>query len=136
PWRERVAGGVGPAHLCGDLAGELQYLPVEEEESGELQLGDQVELLAQACLREPAQSGRAVAILESSEADLAQLPVGRVEAVREVGVAVPELLGQVEREAAGDLGRAQDRVPVVGGAVDHLLGCKQDRLVVAPPLLL
>ena len=36
--RERVAGRAGAAHLDGDLAGELEHLPVEQEEPGELQL--------------------------------------------------------------------------------------------------
>src|SRR5207249_7757286 len=74
--------------------------------------------------------------LECSEADLAQPPVGGLESVREVGVAVPELLGQVERETGRELRRAQDGVPVAGETVDHLLGREQDRLVVAPALLL
>ena len=43
--RERVAGRAGAAHLGGDLARELEHLPVQEEEPGELQLGDEGELL-------------------------------------------------------------------------------------------
>src|SRR5262249_3127838 len=52
------------------------------------------------------------------------------------GIAVAELLGQVEREAGGDLGRAQHRLPVAGESVDCLFGGEQDGLVVAASLRL
>src|SRR5581483_6875421 len=42
PWR------AGAAYLERDLACQLEHLPVEEEEAGEAQLGDQRQLLAQA----------------------------------------------------------------------------------------
>ena len=45
PGRERVAWRAGAAHVDGDLAGELEHLPVQQEEAGELQLGDEGELL-------------------------------------------------------------------------------------------
>ena len=50
PGRQRVPRRAGAAHLHGDLAGELEHLPVEEEEPGELQLGDQGELLVEPLL--------------------------------------------------------------------------------------
>ena len=48
--------------------------------------------------------------------------VGRLGAVGEVGVAVAELLGQVEREPVGELDRARDGVAVVGEALEHSAG--------------
>ena len=57
PGRERVAGRARAAHLDGDLAGELEHLPVEEEEPGELQLGDQGELLVAVVLAHDCDSG-------------------------------------------------------------------------------
>jgi hypothetical protein len=46
PRRQRVSRRIGAAHFDGDLSRELEHLPVEEEEPGELELGDQVELIA------------------------------------------------------------------------------------------
>ena len=136
PGRERVAGRAGAAHLGGDLAGELEHLPVQEEEPGELQLGDEGELLPQSCSRTIAIVRPLVAVSERTLADVAELAVGGLEAVGEVGIAVAELLGQVEAQAGGDLGRAEHGVAVLREAVDHLLGREQDGLVVAAPLLL
>ena len=46
-WQE-MAWRAGPAHLVGDLARELEHLPVKEEEAGQPELGDERELLAEA----------------------------------------------------------------------------------------
>ena len=75
-----------------------------------------------------------VALGEGAVADGAQLDVGRVGAVGEVGVAVAELLGQVEGAAVGDLARA--RGGVARQALEHLVRREQDGLVVAAALLL
>jgi hypothetical protein len=46
--RERVPRRVAAADLAGDLARELEHLPVEQEEAAQLQLGDQRQLLVEA----------------------------------------------------------------------------------------
>ena len=45
PRRQDVAHRARPAHLVRDLPRELEHLPVEEEEAGETELADEVELL-------------------------------------------------------------------------------------------
>ena len=59
----------------------------------------------------------AVALLEGAVADAGELPDRRLAGVGEVGVAVAEVLGQVELEPLGELGRARDRVAVVREAL-------------------
>ena len=56
-----------------------------------------------------------VAIRERPLTHLSELAVGRLEPVREVRVAVAELLGQVEREPGGDLAAAVDGVRGAAG---------------------
>ena len=79
---------------------------------------------------------RRVALAEEAVAELAQLLDRRLVAVGEVGVAVAELLRQVELEALRELTGALDRGSVVGEALVHLLRREQHRLVVAAPLAL
>ncbi len=74
--RERVPGRAGAAHLERDLAGELEHLPVEQEEAGELQLGDQRQLLPQPGGRAPAERRAAVALVERPHADPRSWPSG------------------------------------------------------------
>src|SRR5262245_60540778 len=112
PWR------AGAAHLSGDIACELEHLPVEEEKAREAELGDQGELLAQALVGAVAVGalrGR-VALVEGGSSDPGELDVRRVGAVREVRVVVAELLRQVELEALGDLRAPRDGVAVIGPA--------------------
>ena len=45
--REAAPRRAGPAHLGGDLARELEHLPVEQEEAGEPELVDQRELVVE-----------------------------------------------------------------------------------------
>jgi hypothetical protein len=73
-----VAGRARAAHLGGDVARELEDLPVEEEEAGEAELGNQGQLLSQALLGAGAEPVRrvAVALLEGAAADLGELDVG------------------------------------------------------------
>src|SRR6185436_18367493 len=87
--REQVARRAGSPHLERDLTRELENLPVEEEEAGEAELGDERELFAQARIGPGAQVARCIAVplLERAPADLGQLDVGRIGAVREVRVA-------------------------------------------------
>ena len=62
--------------------------------------------------------------------------VRRFLAVGEVGIAVAELLGEVELEPGGELDRAGDRGRVVRKALGCFLGCSEHALAVAAPLAL
>ena len=108
---------------------------MEQEEAGEAELADQRELLVEPRARLLLVAvDAAVALLEGAVADAGELAVGGLVAVGEVGVAVAELLGQVEAEPLGELGGAGDGVAVVREALGDLGGCEQDGLVVAAPL--
>ena len=78
----------------------------------------------------------AVALGERAVADPAQHRDRRLGAVREVGVAVPELVRQVERAPRGDLGGARDGVAVVREPLRELGRREEDALVVPAPLRL
>ena len=77
-----------------------------------------------------------VALRERALAHAAQLDDRRLVAVGEVGIAVAELLGQVEAEAVRELDGARDGVAVVREAVGDVTGCGEHALVVAAPLAL
>src|SRR5207248_1934704 len=126
----------GAAHLECARTGQLEHLPVEQEEPRQPEAGDQLKLLAQpfARLRANDSASRSVALGERFPADPLELPVGRVGAVGEVGVAVAELLRQVEGAPLGDLAGAGDRIP--GQPLASLLGRSQDALVVPTTLAL
>ena len=99
--REHVPHRPGPAHLERDLARELEHLPVQQEEAGEAEVADQRELLVEAGEHAPlvaVQPG--VALRERALADATELDDRRLVPVGEVGIAVAELLRQVERAAA------------------------------------
>ena len=133
--RQRVPGRARAAHLDGDLAGELEHLPVEEEEAGEPEL---------------ARSARApLAAAPSPRGDAASRGSGpRTRARRPRAAARPG--SRSRRRSRGSGSRAprsgrtsspaaisavrSDGVAVAGEAVDHLLGREQDGLVVAAPL--
>ena len=110
---------------------------MEEEEAGQLEVGDEPQLLLQALACSSLVAVRArVALGERALADAPQLRVGRLLAVGEVGIAVAELLGEVELEPGGELDRAGDGGRVVGKAVGHLRWRAEDALAVAAPLAL
>ncbi len=135
--RQGVTSGARAAQVERDLARQLEHLEVEEEEAGELEVGDQPQLFLQALVGSSLVAVRAgVALGERALADAAQLCVGRLVAVGEVGIAVAELLGQVELEASGQLDRARDGRPVFGEAIGHLRGWAENALPVAAPLAL
>ena len=77
-----------------------------------------------------------VALLQSGLADLRQLPDRGLVPVREIGIAVAELLRQVEFELRGQLGGLLDGFRLISKAVFYLRRGQQDGLVVAAPLLL
>ena len=78
----------------------------------------------------------AVALGERALADAAELDDRRLLAVGEVGIAVAELLGEVELEPLGELARAGDRVAVEREAVEHVGRRGEHAFVVAAPLAL
>src|SRR6266702_1261055 len=75
-----------------------------------------------------------IALVEGTAADAAKLNDCRLRAVREVGVAVAELLRQVEAQPLGELDGARDRSAVLRETLHHLGRRKQNALVIATPL--
>ena len=110
---------------------------MQEEEAREAQLVDELQLVLEphACLAAKLVARR-IALLEGAAADARELDDRRLRAVREVRVAVAELLRQIEREPLGQLDRAGDRVAVVREAFHDLGGRHEDALVVAAALAL
>jgi hypothetical protein len=133
-----VARRARSAHLGGDLARKIEHFPVEEEEAREADLSDERKLLAQAGVGPVAKKGRRlpVALLEGPPADLRKPRVGGLLPVGKVGIAVAELLRQVELEPLGELLGCPDGVRILGKAGGLLLGCDEDELLVAPPFRL
>ncbi len=108
---------------------------MQQEEARQAELVDELELLLEPGARLAAEPmGVRIAIFERAVADLGQLDDGRLRTVREVRVAIAELLGQVESEPLGELDSARDRTAVVGEALHHLDGGAQDALLVSAPL--
>ena len=66
--------------------------------------------------------------------DCAQLHICRLGTVREVGIAVPELLGEIECAPVGDLPAAKRSIP--REPLHHRFRACQDTFMVAPPLTL
>ena len=139
PGRQEAPRRAGAAHLPRALPGQLEHLPVEQEEPREPELVDQRELLVEPRASPTLQQtvANSVAVVEAVPADLRQLGDGRVGPVREVRVAVAELLGQVEAEAVGELGASLRGARVERAEpLQHLRRRAQDRLPVAAPLTL
>src|SRR5947208_1921678 len=131
--RARVTGTSRPAHIERALSGELEHLPVQQEETGQPKARNQLQLAVEPFARALLVPVRAcVPLRECPVADLAQLHVGGIDAVGEVRVAIAELLREVELAAIGDLARTQRRLP--WQPVEHLRGRAQNALVVAAPL--
>ena len=134
--REEPPRRARAAHLERALARELEHLVVEEEEPREPELLDQPQLVVEACsrIRAHARGDVGVAPVECCPADLRELADRRLLAVGEVGVAVAELLRQVEPESFRELAAALGRSSVEGEALEHLLRRAQEALAVPPPL--
>jgi hypothetical protein len=108
---------------------------VEEEEAGEPDAVDQRQLVVEAAACPALVAVEAgVAFGEGAVADTGELRDRGHVAVGEVGVAVAELLGEVELEALGELPRAVDGVAVEREAVVGLGRRQEQALVVAAPL--
>src|SRR5215203_3134740 len=136
-WRERVAWRVAAPDLVGDVPRELEHLVVEQEEACEAELVDQLQLFVEASARAaPVPVGVAIALVEGSIADTRELGNRRFDLVREVRIAVTELLRQVELAALPDSRRALDGGAVEREAVEDLLRRPEERLVVPTPLRL
>ncbi len=139
PRRQVHPGRVATAHLERALAGELEHLVVEEEEAGEAEPPDQRELALQASAGTTLQQTVASVVprAESVGADRGELLGRGVGAVGEVGVAVTELRGEVERQSLGELDRALGGGTIdPGEALDHLVRRAKDGLAVATALAL
>ncbi len=135
--RQGMAWRIAAAHLARDLLGQLEHLPVQEEEAGEAEVGDQRQLLVEPRPRLALVAvGAAVTRCEGVVADFGQLRDGRLVAIGEVRVAVAELLGEIELEPLCELGGARDGVEVVREALGGCLRREQHGLVVSPPLAL
>ncbi len=135
PRRKDVARDRRAPDLERDLAGQLEHLPVQKEEPGQTELADQRELLVQAGAGPFLVAVRAaVPLIERAVADARQLRDRGLVAVREVRVAVAELLGQVELEARRELAGASDRSRIVGEALRHRGRREEHALVISSPL--
>ena len=133
--RPRPGGSSGaavsrPAHLEGDLAGELEHLVVQQEEARQPELGDEAQLLLQARGGLDAQPrAHRVARVEAPVADLGQRAIGA--RVLRAGVAVAEVAGEVEAQGGGQALGLGDRLGMVGEARGHGLRRGEDVGVVA-----
>src|SRR6266511_5755293 len=135
--REHLSRNRVAAHLVRALTRELENLPVEEEEPGEPERVDQRELLVEPSPRLALVSVQPrVALGERTVADALQLRDSRLLPVREVRIAVAELLRQVELKPLGELDGARDSSLVVRETRIHLLFREQHALVVAATLAL
>ena len=116
-------------NLRRDLARQLEHVVVEQEEAREAELADHRELLLETPLRPRALRDGGKAILQAGRAQLREPPIGA--AVLGAGIAVAEILRQVERQLLGERERLDDRIGVVAEAVRHRRRRAQDVAVVA-----
>ena len=108
---------------------------MQEEEPGKPELVDELQLVLEPCTRLAAELvARRIAPLEGAVADMRKLDDRRLRAVREVRVAVAELLCQVEAKPLGELDGAGDRSAVLRETLHHFRRREQDALVIATPL--
>ena len=120
PGRKQGAHRVGASHLDRHLARELEHVAVQQEEPREAEAGDEAQLLVQARggLRVQRVAGR-VALGEAVGADARERSVGL--GVLGAGVAVAEVLREVEAQRVGEALGLRDGVGVVGEAGRHRL---------------
>src|SRR5207248_5649034 len=118
------------------LARKLEDVPVQQEETREPELVDQLQLFVEPRSRLSSQQSVTwgVAKLERAIADVRELDDRRLGTVGEIGIAIAELLRQVEREPGRELCGPGNRVAIVGKALDGFRRCEQDALVVAAAL--
>ena len=108
---------------------------MQEKEAGQTELVDQLQLLvkAGASLLLVSVAAR-VPLREGVVTNSRQLRDRGLAVLREVGIAVAEVLVQVEPEALGELAGALDRVAVMGEELRDLGRRPQEALAVTPPL--
>ena len=94
---------------------------MQEEEARKPELVDQLQLVLEPRPRlVPKPVALRIAILEGPIADSRELDDRRFRAVGEVGIAIAELLCEVELQPLGELDRARDGLAVLWEAVDDL----------------
>ena len=105
---------------------------MEEEEPGEPELVDQLQLLFEPRAGFAAELvPLGIAILESTVADLCELDDRGLWTVREVRVAITELFRHVELQPLGELDGARNRSSVLRKPLRHLGRGEQHTFVVA-----
>ena len=105
---------------------------MQEEEAREPEPADHPQLLLEPPLRLRALAGAGVAELEAAAADLGQGAVGL--GILRAGVAIAELVAEVEAQPLGEPRRLGDGLGVVGEAGRHLRRRGEHRARVAAPL--
>ena len=129
--RQQPAGGLGAADVGRHLTGQLEQVAMEDEEAREPEVADHAQLLVEPGLGLGAHAPAAVALVHARPAELGQASVGG--RVLGAGVAVAEVLGEVEPEALGQPHRLGHRVRVLAEALGHPLGRGQHVGGVAAP---
>ena len=114
PRRQQPPGGLRATHLRRHLAGELQHVLVEQEKAREPQLPDQCQLLVQAPLGLGAMRRPLVAMDQAKAAELGETTIGAP--VLRAGIAVADLLREVEAQSLGEPLRLGDGLGVVAEA--------------------
>src|SRR3989440_8764241 len=132
--RQCVARRIAAAHLERAFARELEHVPVQEEESREPDLVDELQLFLEPRQRLVAESvALRIPLLEGPVANVCELDDRGLWAVGEVRVAVAELLRQVETQPFGELDGSLDRCAVRRETLHHLCRREQDALMIAAP---
>jgi hypothetical protein len=134
PRRHQRARRVGATDLDRDLAGQLQQVAVQEEETRELECPDDAELPVQSRRgADPAPRPR-VAPGQQVVTDVGQLAVGAEVLGRRV--AITEVRGELESQSLGDSDGLGHRLRVLGEAGCHHLRGDERRGAVASSLRL
>jgi hypothetical protein len=130
-----VARRIAAAHLERTFARELEHVPVQEEESRQAELVDELQFLIEpdASLTTNPVAGR-IALLEGAVANVRELDDRGLWTVGEVRVPVAELLCQVEAQPLGELDGSRNRGAVLRETLHHLGRREENAFVVAAPL--
>jgi hypothetical protein len=130
-----VTRRIAAAYLERAFACELEYVPVQEEKAREPELVDELQLVLEPCARLAAELVACrIALFEGAVANPSELDDRRLRTVREVRVAVAELLREVEAQPLGEVDGSRDPGAILGEPLHHLRRREQDALVIAAPL--
>ena len=132
--RQDRAGRAAAAHLERDLVGEHEQIAVEEEEAGEAEGADRLQLLFQARFGLFAVARAGVASRQQCPAGLGQLAIDP--GLLFAGVAVAEPGVEVELEPLGEAQGLGDGGGVLGEALRHRLRRGEGRAAITAPLRL